>query len=175
MSVEQDCSFFGLFRFPRCPTDIFSDGSILRLNEITTDDGIKQYRDAAFGAGFVYIAAEIVVESGSRLGVAGGIRLFIVVSELDKDIVAFLHFGDDFCPTSFGNKAFGTASVGGMVIYLYVFGEKSGKYHSPTAFRISTIQFLVGHSRIPYHKDSYGRFVRTKCRAKDKGNRQQQY
>ncbi len=175
MRIEQDRPFFGLLFFPRCPADILSDRGILRLDEVTADDGIEQYGDAAFRAGFVYITAEIVIECSSRLGVSGRIRFFIIMSELDKDIITVLHFGDDFCPTSFGDKTLGTASVGCMIVYLYVLGEKSGKYHSPATFGISAVQLLVSHSRIPYHKDSYDRLVRAKCRAENKGNCQQQY
>ena len=73
-----------------------------------------------------------------------------------------------FFPASFADKTLRTSTVGGMIVYPYVFGEESGKYHSPTTFGISSVYFLVSHCRITYHKDSDDRFVCTKCRKKNK-------
>ena len=39
-----------------------------------------------------------------------------------------------------------------MIVYPYVFGEESGKYHSPTTFGISSVYFLVSHCESPIIK-----------------------
>ena len=103
------------------------------------------------------------------------IRFFIIMPELNKDIISFLHFRNHFFPTSFRNKAFGTAPVGGMIVYPYIFGKETGKHHSPSPFGISPIHLFICHRRITDHKDSDNRFIRTECRQKNKSRRQQPY
>ena len=111
----------------------------------------------------------MIIEGGSGIGMAGGISFFIIVPELDKDIISLFHLRNDFLPAAFTDKTSGTSTIGSMIIYPDILGEESGKYHSPATFGISSVQFLIGHSRISYHKDSYDRFIRTKCGTEDKG------
>ena len=52
-------------------------------------------------ARLAYKLGQIVVEGGSWVGVTVGFGLFVVMAELDDDIVAWLHALEHRIPTSF--------------------------------------------------------------------------
>ena len=150
-----------LMIFHRCLKQDFGIGApriaVLSLNPHAGDGGLLGMEEQ-----------EVIIPAMKEMEEKGILCYGPYAAELDKDIISFFHFRNYFFPASFANEALGTSTVGGMIVYPYVFGEESGKYHSPTTFGISSVYFLVSHCRITYHKDSDDRFVCTKCRKKNK-------
>ena len=69
----------------------FCYGFIVGCAEVTAYDGIEQNGDAAFRTGFINELTQVGIESCSRICMAVCSRLLVIMSELDKHIIAFLH------------------------------------------------------------------------------------
>ena len=52
---------------------------------------VQKYRDATLLAGFVYILGEMRIKGTSRLGITIREMLLIIMTKLDKNIIAWLH------------------------------------------------------------------------------------
>ena len=119
--IVQDVYFFRQFLFTRSTTGICGNRGIFRLYKITTNNGVEQHRNPSFNTSFIDETTEIVIKGRSRISMACRISLFIIVSELDKDIISLLYLGNHFCPSAFRYETFGTAAIGGMIINTYIF------------------------------------------------------
>ena len=55
--------------------------------EIATSHGIHQHRDTTFFSCLTDITSQIIVECGTRIGMTGGLSLFIVMTKLDNNVI----------------------------------------------------------------------------------------
>ena len=66
---------------------------IIGNTEITPYNGIEKYRNTTFLTCFIHKFTKVGIECRSRVSVAVCLRLFVIMPELDKNIVAFLNQG----------------------------------------------------------------------------------
>ena len=146
-------------------------GGILVFEEAAACDGVEEDRDASLRACLIDEPSEVVVERGrtsplvgAKLGFGGAgtsaavlrLDLFVVVSELDEDVVAGLDGIIDLLPFSFEDEGEGAATVQRMIIDTDVVGKESRQHLSPATFLVVAIKGLVGHGRIADHEDGDG-------------------
>ena len=66
--------------------------------------------------GFAHKLGQIIVESGTRVGMAVGLGLLVVVSELDNYEVARLHLLQHLVPASLVDERERGAAIHGVVV-----------------------------------------------------------
>ena len=125
----------------------------LTVFEMTAYNGIEQHGYRPFAARFVHKPPQIIVERRSRIGMPCRIGFGIVVTELDKHIIALLQPVEYGLPTSFVNKTLRAAAVHGVILDIDFLGEKTGQYEAPAPFGISARQVFIRHGRIADHID----------------------
>ena len=132
-------------------------GQLFRLPDglpIAPDDGVEQYGDGSLGACLGNETFQVGIErTATGIGMPLGIGLFVVVAELDKDVIALLQQRKHLVPPAFVDETLGAASVHGMIVHPYLFGQKSRQHLSPSSFGVAAGQVLVGHGRIANHKN----------------------
>ena len=142
--------------------------------EIAPYDGVEQYGDGSLGACLGNETFQVGIErTATGIGMPLGIGLFVVVAELDKDVIALLQQRKHLVPPAFVDEALGAASVHGMIIHPYLFGQESGQHLSPSSFGVAAGQVLVGHGRIANHKNGYCWLVGFERRKDQKQGQQQ--
>lgn len=101
----------------------------------TAHYGIEKYRNTALGTGLVHVLGEIGVKGGTWIGMTVWLRLFVVMSELDEDIIARLNLVQYLLPAALVEEAQGRATVDGMIVYDDLVIETTLQNHSPASLR----------------------------------------
>ena len=125
--------------------------------EVASHDGIHQHGDATMLTGLTNILRQIVVEGGAGIGVAVGLGLFIVVSELDDDVVARLDLLQDLVPAAFIHETLGGTAIHGMIVDDNdIFIEVALQGHAPPTLQFTFGEVLVGSGGIADDEDGRG-------------------
>jgi len=122
----------------------------------TAHYGIEKYRNAALGTSLVHVLGEIGIKGGTRIGMTVWLRLFVVMSELDEDIIARLDLVQYLLPAALVEEAQGRATVDGMIVYDDLVIETTLQNHTPATLRTRLVIALLGCGRITNHKDGSG-------------------
>ena len=72
-------------------TDSLSNCIPVRCAEVSAHNGVKQNRDTSLSTCFVYKTFQVFIKSTSRSCIPLWVGLLIIVTELDKYIITFLH------------------------------------------------------------------------------------
>ena len=170
MCIYQNISFLCHRIFRHIFAHIILCHSMFVMTKATPDNGIKQYRDTSLFSCFLHKATQIIIKSRSGLCMTRRIRLFIIMSELDKNIIPRFYFIKHDSPPPLVNETFGTAAVHGMIVHVHLFTEKASEHMSPATLPVSSVQRLIGHRGITNHKNSHCP-VGSKCRKDKQGNK----
>ena len=124
----------------------------LRL-EVSSHHAVEEHRYAPPLPCLLDEALEVGIEGGAHIRVSVRLRFLVVVSELDKDIVALFHFFEHLIPPSLIDEAFRGASVHRMVVDHHAVCEEALQHHAPPPFEVAIGDGLVGHGGVANHKD----------------------
>ena len=130
------------------------DERVGTLGEVAPNHCVHQDGYGATLACLVHEALQIGIEGRTRLRVAVGLGLLVVVSELDDDVVARLDLGHHTFPSAFVDEREAGASVHGVVVDADALGvEELAQHHAPAPLLLAAGGVLVGHGRVAYHED----------------------
>ena len=115
---------------------------------------VQKHRDAPLLAGFVYILGEMRIKGTARFGITIREMLLIIMTKLDKNIIAWLHLIKNFLPSTLIQEALGASAVYRMVVNDNLVVEATLQHHTPTTFRTSLIPLLFGSSRVTNNENS---------------------
>ena len=133
------------------------------LIETSAHYRIKQNRDTTFGTCFLDKTLQIGIKGRAWICMTVGMRLFIIVTKLNKHIIPRFQLIQYFLPSTFIDKTLRTSTIHSMVINDDFIIKTTLQYHTPSSFWIILGITFLSSSRITYHKD--GRYLTARCQS----------
>ena len=119
---------------------------------VAANHTVHQDGDTALLTGLTDIALQHPLEGGMGLGMPIDRGLFIVMAELDDDIIAGLQLLQHLRPTALVIETQRRASIDGMVVDDHRAGEIVLQGHAPPSLRRTFRQVLLRSGTISYNK-----------------------
>ena len=163
--------------------DVFARSGLEILSRFVVEDAahhsVEQHGYATTFTRLAHEFTQVIVEGRSRVCVAVGLGLLVVVAKLDEHVVARLDAIEHGLPKSAVDERLRRAAVLCVVVHTYILGEAVLEHHAPTAFHIAVGDGLVGHCGVADGEDCDG-LVFLECRQADDdhcryGKRQQTF
>ena len=106
------------------------------LGKVAANDGIHENGNPTPFTRLPNKLCQIIIEGRPRIGMAFNSRLFVVMAELDDDIIARFHRREHLVPSAFVDKTLRRTSVDRMIIHPDISRvEIALQRHSPASFR----------------------------------------
>lgn len=112
------------------------------------------------------MTARVVVRNNSKVNVTNKVDFFVVIPRLSGSVVSLFRLEGSFFPTTFASGASKASAVNDVVVCPSVLKRRSKGCRSPTAFKVSSIRFLVNRDEVSCRGSDCSQFVHAGYKAR---------